>query len=65
MTLDKLINIREPGSLEFGFEFFDIFNRARFYPTLRLMATINSPTFGHVVKAAPPRIGQASAEINF
>jgi hypothetical protein len=28
-------------------------------------ANINRPTFGHVLKAAPPRIGQLALKLNF
>jgi hypothetical protein len=41
------------------------FNHAQFYPDDTVDGNINSPTFGHVLKAAPPRIGQVALKFNF
>jgi hypothetical protein len=57
--------ITESKTLEFRFEAFNIFNQAQFYPNGSVDGNINSPTFGHVLKAAPPRIGQAALKFNF
>jgi hypothetical protein len=65
ITLHKLTKIRESKTVEFRFEMFNTFNHAQFYPNGSVDGNINSPTFGHVLKAAPPRIGQVGMKFNF
>jgi len=65
IALHKMTKLTETKSLEFRFETFNAFNHAQFYPNGSVDGNINSPTFGHVLKAAPPRIGQVALKFNF
>jgi hypothetical protein len=65
MALHKMTKINESKTLEFRFEMFNTFNHAQFYPDDTVDGNINSPTFGHVLKAAPPRIGQVALRFTF
>ena len=65
MALRKLTAIGERKSLEARFEMFNVFNHAQFYPNGSVDANINDPNFGHVQKAADPRIGQVALKFNF
>jgi len=55
----------ESESLEFGFEIFNPFHHRPFYSNGSVDGTINRPTFGHALKAAPPRIGQLAVKFDF
>jgi hypothetical protein len=59
----KITKLTESKSLEFRFETFNTFNHAQCIRTVR--STINSPTFGHLLKAAPPGIGQVALNLTF
>ena len=65
VALHKIIKITESKTLELRFETFNTFNHAQFYPNGSVDGNIDSPTFGHVLKAAPPRIGQVALKFNF
>jgi hypothetical protein len=65
LALHKMTKLTETKSLEFRFETFNAFNHAQFYPNGSVDGNISSPTFGHVLKAAPPRIGQMALKFNF
>jgi hypothetical protein len=65
IALHKITKLTESKSLEFRFETFNTFNHAQFYPNGSVDGNINSPTFGHVLKAAPPRIGQVALKLTF
>jgi hypothetical protein len=65
IALHKMTRLTESKSLEFRFETFNIFNHAQFYPNGSVDGNISSPTFGHVLKAASPRIGQVALKFNF
>jgi hypothetical protein len=65
IALHKLTKLTESKSLEVRFETFNTFNHAQFYPNGSVDGNINSPTFGHVLKAAPPRIGQVALKLTF
>jgi len=65
VALHKTTKLTETKSLEFRFETFNAFNHAQFYPNGSVDGNISSPTFGHVLKAAPPRIGQVALKFNF
>jgi len=58
MALHKVTKLTESKSLEFRMETFNTFNHAQFYPDGSVDGNVDSATFGHVLKAAPPRIGQ-------
>jgi hypothetical protein len=65
LALHKVTKITETKTLEFRFEAFNAFNHAQFYPNGSVDGDINDPTFGDVLKAASPRIGQAALKFNF
>jgi Carboxypeptidase regulatory-like domain len=65
VALRKNTKLTETKSLEFRLETFNTFNHAQFYPNGSVDGNINSPTFGHVLKAAPPRIGQIAVKFTF
>jgi hypothetical protein len=62
---DKVTKITETKTLEFHFEAFNAFNHAQFYPNGSVDGDINDQTFGDVLKAASPRIGQGALKFNF
>jgi hypothetical protein len=65
IALHKTTKLTETKSLEFRFETFNAFNQAQFYPNGSVDGNINDATFGHVLKAAPPRIGQVALKLTF
>ena len=65
IALHKLTKITESKTLEFRFETFNTFNHAQFFPNGSVDGNISSPTFGRVLKAAAPRIGQVALKFNF
>jgi hypothetical protein len=65
MALNKVTKLTERTALELRFETFNTFNHAQFYPNGSVDGNISSPTFGHVLKAAPPRIVQVAAKFTF
>jgi hypothetical protein len=65
MALHKITKITEGKSLELRLETFNTFNHAQFYPNGSVDGNIDSSTFGHVLKAAPPRISQFALKFLF
>ena len=65
LTVQKNLKLTESKSLEFRIEAFNAFNHAQFYGPLSVDGNINDSTFGQVVSAAPPRLVQFAAKINF
>ena len=65
IALRKITKIAEGKILEFRFETFNAFNHAQFYPNGSVDGNINSPTFGHVLKAAQARMSQIALKLNF
>lgn len=62
MALLKNTRITETKSLQFRFEFFNIFNHAQF---LNPVGNIDNSQFGYVTSAGNPRIGQVAARFLF
>jgi hypothetical protein len=62
MALLKNTRITETKSLQFRFEFFNIFNHAQF---LTPVGNIDNSQFGYVTTAGNPRIGQVAARFLF
>lgn len=52
-------------TLEIRWETFNTFNHSQFFGASSVNGNINSPTFGNVVSAMPPRIMQIAAKVNF
>ena len=65
MALHKVTKFTEGRSLELRLEMFNVFNHAQFYPNGSVDGNIDDATFGQVLKAADPRIGQIAAKFNF
>jgi hypothetical protein len=65
MVLHKLTKITESKTLELRFEAFNAFNHAQFCPNGSVDGDISDATFGHVLKAALPRIGQVALKFTF
>jgi len=65
MALHKITNLGEKRTLELRLEMFNVFNHAQFYPNGSVDGNINDVNFGHVERAADPRIGQAALKFTF
>jgi hypothetical protein len=65
MALHKVTNITEGRSLALRLEMFSVFNHAQFYPNGSVDRNIGDASFGQVLRAAGPRIGQIAARLRF
>ena len=65
LALHKTTKITEGKSVEIRLETFNTFNHAQFYGVNAVDGNIDSPTFGRVLQAAPPRIMQVAAKLYF
>lgn len=65
MALHKVTNFTETRSLELRLEMFNVFNHAQFYPNGSVDGNIGDTSFGQVLRAADPRIGQIAAKLRF
>ena len=65
MALHKVTNFAEARSLELRLEMFNVFNHAQFYPNGSVDGNIGDVSFGRVLRAADPRIGQIAAKFRF
>jgi hypothetical protein len=65
MALHKVTDFTEGQSLELRLEMFNVFNHAQFYPNGSVDGNIGDATFGEVLHAADPRIGQVAMKFNF
>lgn len=65
LTLQKATRFTESKSLDLRLEAFNLFNHAQFYGPNAVDGNINSPAFGYVVNAAPPRLVQIAAKFLF
>jgi hypothetical protein len=65
LALQKSMLLTEAKSLQFRFEGFNVFNHTQFYGPASVNGNINSPTFGQVVSAAPPRLVQGAIRFVF
>jgi Carboxypeptidase regulatory-like domain len=65
MALHKVTSFREGRSLELRLEMFNVVNHAQFYPNGSVDGNIDDATFGQVLRAADPRIGQVAAKFYF
>lgn len=65
LALLKSFHFTEARSLEFRFEAFNAFNHANFFGPAAVNGNIDSPLFGQVVNAAPPRLVQAALKFFF
>ncbi len=65
LALQKNLPVTEAKSVQFRFEGFNVFNHAQFYGPASVNGNISSPSFGHIVSAAPPRLMQAAVKFVF
>ena len=65
LALLKDFKITERKLLQFRMETFNTFNHAQFFGPASVQGNIDSPLFGQVIKAAPPRLMQAALKFTF
>ena len=65
MAAAKKLPLTESKSLLFRVEAFNVFNHTQFNGPSSVDGDIGSSTFGQAISAAPPRILQGAAKINF
>lgn len=65
VALIKDIHLTGSKGLQVRIEAFNVFNRAQFYGPASVDGTIQSPTFGQIVGAAPPRLMQIAMKLRF
>jgi len=65
LALHKVTRLRDGMSIEIRFETFNTFNHTQFDGNDSVDGNINDPTFGKVVKSAPPRISQVALKFYF
>jgi hypothetical protein len=65
IALHKVTPFSEGRSLELRLEMFNVFNHAQFYPNGSVDGNIGDASFGQVLRAADPRIGQIAAKFRF
>ena len=65
LALEKSFQFSESKALQFRVETFNTFNHTQFFGAAAVNGNINSPLFGQVVKAAPPRLMQAAVKFTF
>ncbi len=65
LTLQRTFQIREKQALDFRLETFNIFNRTNFFGPAAVQGNVDSPLFGHVINAQPPRLLQLALKYSF
>jgi len=65
LALLKDFKFTESKTLQFRMESFNTFNHAEFFGPAAVQGNVDSPTFGQVIKAAPPRLMQAALKFIF
>ena len=55
----------EAKALQFRLETFNTFNHAQFFGPVAVDGDFDSNLFGHVVRAAPPRLMQVALKFTF
>jgi hypothetical protein len=65
LALLKNFKLSESKQLQFRLETFNTFNHTQFFGPVAVDGDVDSQTFGHVVKAAPPRLVQLAAKFTF
>jgi hypothetical protein len=65
LALFKNIKITENKGAQFRLETFNVFNHAQFFGPAAVQGNIDSPLFGQVVRAQPPRLVQLALKITF
>jgi hypothetical protein len=65
LALIKVTPLAHGAALELRFEAFNLFNHPQFYGANAVDGNINSATFGSIINAAAPRIGQVAMKVRF
>ena len=65
IALLRTFRITESKALQFRLETFNTFNHAQFFGPVAVDGDFDSNLFGHVVKAAPPRLMQLALKFTF
>ncbi len=65
IALLRNFKFTESRALQFRLETFNTFNHAQFFGPAAVQGNIDSPLFGQVVKAAPPRLVQLALKLTF
>ncbi|HWY87600.1 MAG TPA: hypothetical protein VNX28_12785, partial [Gemmataceae bacterium] len=65
LALLRTFRITESKALQFRLETFNTFNHAQFFGPVAVDGGIDTALFGHVVKAAPPRLMQIALKFTF
>lgn len=65
LALLKNFKFTEARALQFRLETFNTFNHTQFFGPAAVQGNIDSPLFGQVVKAAPPRLVQLALRLTF
>jgi hypothetical protein len=65
LALLRNFQIRESKVLQFRLETFNLFNHAQFFGPAAVNGNVDSPLFGRVVNAAPPRLMQLALKFTF
>jgi hypothetical protein len=65
LALLRNLQISESKVLQFRLETFNLFNKAQFFGPAAVNGNVDSPLFGSVVNAAPPRLMQLALKFTF
>jgi carboxypeptidase family protein len=65
LALLRNFQLRESKVLQFRLETFNLFNQAQFFGPAAVNGNVDSPLFGRVVNAAPPRLMQLALKFTF
>ena len=65
LALSRNFQIRESKVVQFRLETFNIFNTTQFFGPSAVSGNVDSPLFGRVVNAAPPRLMQLALKYTF
>jgi len=65
LALLRTFRITESKALQFRLETFNTFNHTQFFGPVAVDGGIDTALFGHVVKAAPPRLMQIALKFTF
>ena len=65
LALLKELRFAESKTVQFRLETFNTFNHAQFFGPVAVDGDFDSGTFGHVVRAAPPRLVQLAVQVMF
>jgi hypothetical protein len=65
LALLKSVPLTETNAVQFRLETFNVFNHPQFFGPASVNGNFNSPAFGKVEQAAPPRLMQVAIKYTF